>query len=613
MTAPARRTGPSPRVRGIRISRPVPAGVDGSIPARAGNPTVTVAASVPERVHPRACGESDTPFNGGSDTPGPSPRVRGIPQDVPRRRLRQRSIPARAGNPWRTGPAGGSSAVHPRACGESEPPRRHGRRAGGPSPRVRGIRATPCRCSAAIGSIPARAGNPRRPAGPRIAGRVHPRACGESVVGHEMTMRSDGPSPRVRGIRQPRVARGQPRGSIPARAGNPAGGGDSAGGFPGPSPRVRGIQDAQAPRALRGGSIPARAGNPRAPSRRPAGRRVHPRACGESATRRSRRAAASGPSPRVRGIPDPESWRYELHGSIPARAGNPRRRPPRRPHSAVHPRACGESSGPVRPEHSRLGSIPARAGNPFALDLADRIARVHPRACGESIRGDDGRAAALGPSPRVRGIRWRRRGERETKRSIPARAGNPRAVGREGVAVRVHPRACGESILRPGVYVQDSGPSPRVRGIRRRAAAERPDVGSIPARAGNPPPHARRGHRSRVHPRACGESGPRARRRRSRAGPSPRVRGIPLRARVVDIEVGSIPARAGNPAGPSTTGCRPTVHPRACGESAGGGGARRRGPGPSPRVRGIRPPSTSRGRERGSIPARAGNPASGRG
>ncbi len=90
--------GPSPRVRGTRSPRPdLPQG-RGTIPARAGNTAPPPATPGPTWDHPRACGEHPVGDLTPSDTPGPSPRVRGTPASRDGATPLARTIPARAGN-----------------------------------------------------------------------------------------------------------------------------------------------------------------------------------------------------------------------------------------------------------------------------------------------------------------------------------------------------------------------------------------------------------------------------------------------------------------------------------------------------------------------------------
>ena len=255
-----------------------------------------------------------------------------------------------------------------------------------------------------VGSIPACAGKPSSCApNPHTPG-VHPRVCGEAMVGSPRSAAMPGPSPRVRGSPLCPQVTLCPWGSIPACAGKP-------------------------PRRSRSASRP----------------RVHPRVCGEApcAPRRTRHAA--GPSPRVRGSRRDARRRDPHRGSIPACAGKPDAPIWPRIPIRVHPRVCGEaglmwfwatlSAGPSPRVRGSLdlkvdtlipgGSIPACAGKPLYIVPTATNAEVHPRVCGEAR--EDGRGVDLigGPSPRVRGSPrppWPRSAWRG---SIPACAGKP--------------------------------------------------------------------------------------------------------------------------------------------------------------------------------------------
>ena len=256
------------------------------------------------------------------------------------------------------------------------------------------------------------------------AARVHPRVCGESG-GDPASMSSwSGPSPRVRGIHPRLPAHQGRRGSIPACAGNP-GRGRSTGRRSRVHPRVCGESTCSSdPFQVNG---------------------VHPRVCGESGLDDDARLAAEGPSPRVRGIPRAAVATVSLAGSIPACAGNPPAPAAVRHRRGVHPRVCGESEeerlpgqvqqGPsprVRGIPGRApaagpaaGSIPACAGNPRRRRGRSTATGVHPRVCGESASRTRSWTDATGPSPRVRGIRRARRVALAEIGSIPACAGNP--------------------------------------------------------------------------------------------------------------------------------------------------------------------------------------------
>ena len=212
--------------------------------------------------------------------------------------------------------------------------------------------------------------------------------------------------------------------------------------------------------------------------------------------------------------------------------------------------------------------------------------------CGEAIQTSRAADPIAGPSPRVRGSRARRRGPHTRSGSIPACAGKPRRQTLRGETARVHPRVCGEAAPVNGSPYAKAGPSPRVRGspVRRRACGTQ--VGSIPACAGKPGHHGQRRNALRVHPRVCGEAPPRAGQRHRRRGPSPRVRGSPGTRLRPTPSRGSIPACAGKPNNPLLMEWLPRVHPRVCG--------------------GSRRDVVAGAREQGSIPACAGKPCPGR-
>ena len=315
--------------------------------------------------------------------------------------------------------------------------------------------------------------------------------------------RPSGPSPRVRGSRDPRRRGAQDRGSIPARAGEPtpaccvhsAGSVHprACGGAPrmpcssspahGPSPRVRGSRGPHRVDDELVGSIPARAGEPMWSSRPSTLRSVHPRACGGAHRDRDPGPRAEGPSPRVRGSPAEDGDRDDESGSIPARAGEPWCHALRGGGRAVHPRACGGA---------------------LVDDSAGVMDQVHPRACGGANRGVDSDGLDVGPSPRVRGSHVRHHYGTPRGGSIPARAGEPVRGTRARRGAKVHPRACGGAQSSTATPTDEMGPSPRVRGSPGREPCGHPSGGSIPARAGEPRGATGVGDARGVHPRACG-------------------------------------------------------------------------------------------------------------
>ena len=89
--------GSSPRVRGKPHDHLDRGRHDRLIPARAGKTCPTTSDSTRASAHPRACGENVQGFPAAPMNPGSSPRVRGKPRAVRRRRPGRGLIPARAG------------------------------------------------------------------------------------------------------------------------------------------------------------------------------------------------------------------------------------------------------------------------------------------------------------------------------------------------------------------------------------------------------------------------------------------------------------------------------------------------------------------------------------
>ena len=293
----------------------------------------------------------------------------------------------------------------------------------GLSPRVRGNRGSPAGDGVLGGSIPACAGEPRRPARQPGCPGVYPRVCGGTGPGKSPTLPTLGLSPRVRGeppaasvarcpLRvYPRVCGGTPgTAALPRR-------------WRGLSPRVRG--NPQASTAVTGniGSIPACAGEPLPPLLPGQQHAVYPRVCGGTGGRRFGLASHQGLSPRVRGNLRGMRGGRQAGGSIPACAGEPRRR----------------------------RSAPPRPG-------------VYPRVCGGTEVGDEAAPFVWGLSPRVRGNPGWRIDASPTDRSIPACAGEPRQSAAVSRQAGVYPRVCGGTSSRVRTKVWEKGLSPRVRG-----------------------------------------------------------------------------------------------------------------------------------------------------
>ena len=166
---------------------------------------------------------------------------------------------------------------------------------------------------------------------------------------------------------------------------------------------------------------------------------------------------------------------------------------------------------------------------------------------------------------------------------------------------------CGEQWALRALFDFSAGSSPRVRGTVLLGLHEPLDVGIIPACAGNSSSSQDLTLSSRDHPRACGEQATCRWKSQSRMGSSPRVRGTGLHLHQARQGPGIIPARAGNSLQVMRHGGINRDHPRACGEQEFSSIVSNKGKGSSPRVRGTELMADLDDAVLGIIPARAGN------
>ncbi len=213
--------GLSPRMRGNRSDRVERGGHDGSIPAHAGEPPVFSLVATAERVYPRACGGTPGISTGLRRSQGLSPRMRGN-RDLPAApRADRGSIPAHAGEPFSARTETSRSRVYPRACGGTGQIFAFAEACKGLSPRMRGNLDERQRNHPAKGSIPAHAGEPYRSGRTGQHSGVYPRACGGTEIGQLRLFRNQGLSPRMRGNQDRKGELPGSPGSIPAHAGEP--------------------------------------------------------------------------------------------------------------------------------------------------------------------------------------------------------------------------------------------------------------------------------------------------------------------------------------------------------------------------------------------------------
>ena len=116
----------------------------GFIPARAGNTAPSSGSRCRRSVHPRSRGEHRRVASRAWDAAGSSPLARGTPKMIVGSTLRDRFIPARAGNTVIGSPGATARPVHPRSRGEHDGLNRPAPLEPGSSPLARGTPRRSC-------------------------------------------------------------------------------------------------------------------------------------------------------------------------------------------------------------------------------------------------------------------------------------------------------------------------------------------------------------------------------------------------------------------------------------------------------------------------------------
>ena len=300
---------------------------------------------------------------------------------------------------------------------------------------------------------------------------------------------------------------------------------------------------------------------------------------------------------------------------------------------ADHPRSRGEYKLVITPHGRREGSsplsrgilltknlrvtkiriIPALAGNTHFWMSPSPWGWDHPRSRGEYLRDWDQGAPVIGSSPLSRGILQEPGSHLRNIRIIPALAGNTTGTREPPSQHPDHPRSRGEYPPRnPGFSVYP-GSSPLSRGIRGRCEIDDGCHGIIPALAGNTSGRSSNPGTSPDHPRSRGEYPGSIAYPAGSYGSSPLSRGILIPAIDGVVEVGIIPALAGNTRARRIRLRQGTDHPRSRGEYQPSVSGQLGGNGSSPLSRGIRNQPRCVADRGGIIPALAGNTGHARG
>ena len=213
--------GLSPHARGNPLCRRGRAGFQGSIPARAGQPSGPSCRGRPMAVYPRTRGATHRWLIAAYGVEGLSPHARGNHSRRRGDRPPRRSIPARAGQPLLDWDLVTTLSVYPRTRGATLVGLGLSDDLIGLSPHARGNHCFYPFPFRHYGSIPARAGQPCHSHSFQLDSKVYPRTRGATTLSHIHSMPHCGLSPHARGNPGLRMCHIGVLRSIPARAGQP--------------------------------------------------------------------------------------------------------------------------------------------------------------------------------------------------------------------------------------------------------------------------------------------------------------------------------------------------------------------------------------------------------
>ena len=194
---------------------------------------------------------------------------------------------------------------------------------------------------------------------------------------------------------------------------------------------------------------------------------------------------ASGSSPLARGTPGIFSLRCRADGLIPARAGNTADSQARSFSRRAHPRSRGEHLKSSRSWKPQEGSSPLARGTLLILDYQEKTLGLIPARAGNTSHHACSSAWFSGSSPLARGTLWYPVRMAPGMGLIPARAGNTSGKAPSASTDRAHPRSRGEHCDSGCRCNSEQGSSPLARGTQIFLKNPPPQLGLIPARAGN--------------------------------------------------------------------------------------------------------------------------------
>ena len=314
-------------------------------------------------------------------------------------------------------------------------------------------------------------------------------------------------------------------------------------------------------------------------------RRAYPRSRGATSSSLAWAISGLGLSPLARGNLPLATIVTPAFGPIPARAGQPRAAALPARHKRAYPRSRGATDlflaryalakglsplargnlTKLRAGDLLLGPIPARAGQPCTTIASPCIERAYPRSRGATGKTVSDEAVRKGLSPLARGNRHCKTARNLWAGPIPARAGQPHSSISALWYPWAYPRSRGATRSALGGIRWTLGLSPLARGNHDLPQALQDRIGPIPARAGQPAAPRSTGKRGRAYPRSRGATTSFSASARPYKGLSPLARGNPRNRKATRRRLGPIPARAGQPASRSSRRVHCRAYPRSRG------------------------------------------------
>ena len=242
------------------------------------------------------------------------------------------------------------------------------------------------------------------------------------------------------------------------------------------------------------------------------------------------------------------------------------------------------------------------------MNASSMAAEVYPRPRGGACGNLLQQRDRQGLSPPTRGSHGVDAAAFGNMGSIPAHAGEPLRRSSWPNVSQVYPRPRGGAGSHRESQGGIKGLSPPTRGSRGPRRGTIVGVGSIPAHAGEPPWWSPSPWPSRVYPRPRGGAPPPATNPDFASGLSPPTRGSLSGGSIFERDRGSIPAHAGEPPYDFHDPMNARVYPRPRGGASYGADLATGLSGLSPPTRGSPVRHIGREHQRRSIPAHAGEP-----